>query len=161
MHESVMSWVDAQVSALNLKSENTLEVGSFDVNGSVRQFFVGGYCGIDHADGPGVDLVMDACDLAWAIPTFGVVVSTEMLEHCERPWKAVAEMFRVLRSNGILLLTCRGFNQRGAFQFHNPPDNYRFSSDALIAICADAGFDDVIVSEDPQVPGWFVLARKG
>lgn len=156
-------WVEGQVAQLGDLSERyVLEVGSYDVNGSVRHLFDGcaGYVGIDHAAGPGVDHVMDACDLRVADESVGVVVSTEMLEHCLRPWVAVAEMFRVLAPGGILLLTCRGFSEAGSFPFHNPPDITRFSAEGLGAIALDAGFDDAFTQGDPQVPGWFMVARK-
>lgn len=160
MHESVMSFVGAYVAEHELAAARTLEVGSFDVNGSGRSFFVGEFVGIDHAAGPGVDEVADACALPFGDASFDVVLSTEMLEHCERPWLAVAEMGRCLAPGGHLILTCRGFNERGAFPFHNPPDNYRFSAQALAAMLLDAGFSDFEIGADPQVPGWFVTARR-
>lgn len=162
MHESVMSWVAgfANDRADSLWDLDVLEVGSYNVNGSVRPLFdAKTYVGVDVAAGPGVDRVADACDLPFDDKAFDLVVSTEMLEHCERPWLAVAEMHRVLVPGGVLLLTCRGFDQaRGAFPFHNPPDHYRYSEGAMLALCDD--FTTVTVAIDPQVPGWFVTAIK-
>lgn len=166
MHESVMQWVGEQVGELPRPRKGTLgavlEVGSFDVNGSVRPLFADAkqYVGIDHEAGRGVDQTADACELPFPDNHFHVVVSTEMLEHCLRPWRAVAEMGRVCRARGRLILTCRGFNESGAFPFHNPPDHWRMSAMALATMCADAGFTDVTTFADPQVPGWFVVAVK-
>jgi len=43
----------------------TLEIGSLDINGSVRQFFDGGsYIGLDVAPGHGVDIVCPGQDTA-------------------------------------------------------------------------------------------------
>lgn len=157
MHNSVMAWIAANVEGL---APPTLEVGSYIVNGTVRDLFGGGYVGVDHASGPGVDVVADALTLPFPARTFRTVVSTEMLEHCERPWVALAEMARVL--DGTLLLTARGFDeQRGSFGYHNPPDLWRFGGaegEAIRAVVTDAGLHVDEVVADPQVPGWFVRA---
>lgn len=160
MHDSVLEWVQTKVFDLQLADLTTLEVGSFDVNGTVRPFFTGPYTGIDHADGPGVDRVMDAMALQFEDETFEVVVSTEMLEHCEKPWVAVSEMARVLVPGGNLLLTARGFDERGAFGYHNPPDEYRFGRGAMEGLAEYANLRVLDLVADPQVPGWFLAATK-
>jgi hypothetical protein len=84
-----------------------LEIGSFDVNGSVRPLFPGveRYHGIDIAEGPGVDEVADAAE--WRAPRqFDVVVSTEVLEHSRR-WRDILDnAWGALRGSGTLLMTC-------------------------------------------------------
>lgn len=162
MHASVMAWVRQKVRDHDLASRSVLEVGSLNVNGSVRELFDGDYLGIDQCDGPGVDKVADACSLpkSWA-NRYEVVVSTEMLEHEARPWLAVSEMARVLKKNGYLLLTCRGYDLRGCFPVHEFPDDcYRFSAGALRILAEDAGLTDIAVEADPGEVGWCVLARK-
>src|SRR5690606_27806966 len=54
MHESVLAWVAGQVHARGLAALDVIELGSYDVNGSVRPLFVGDYTGIDMRPGPGV-----------------------------------------------------------------------------------------------------------
>src|SRR5208283_1437369 len=70
-----------------------LEVGSMDINGSIRPAFgdASEYIGIDLTPGPGVDRVMSAHDLdqAWPAGWFDTVVCCEMLEHDPMPWKTV------------------------------------------------------------------------
>jgi SAM-dependent methyltransferase len=84
-----------------------LEIGSLDVNGSVRPLFphAARYHGIDIAPGPGVDEVADAAD--WRCDgAFDVVVSTEVLEHAPR-WRDVLEnAWAALVPGGRLLMTC-------------------------------------------------------
>lgn len=86
---------------------DVLEIGSHDVNGSVRPLFPRArrFHGIDIAPGPGVDEVADAAD--WHAPaSFDVVVSTEVLEHAPR-WEAiVANAWEARRPGGVLVLTC-------------------------------------------------------
>lgn len=157
-----MAWVKAQVRDLDLGSSRVLEVGSFDVNGTVRPLFEGAaaYVGVDVAPGPGVDVVVAYGKLPFESAAFDVVVSTEMLEHDRKPWRTAAEMVRVLRRGGRLLATARGFDEGGAFPFHNPPDRWRFSEDGMRALLEDAGAAAVEVLRDPQVRGWFARAAR-
>lgn len=50
--------------------------------------------------------VGDALHLPFADRTFDVVVSSEVIEHTADPQQAIAEMARVLRTNGVLVVTC-------------------------------------------------------
>lgn len=84
-----------------------LEIGSLDVNGSVRRRFprASPYVGIDLASGPGVDVVATGHDFG-RDETFVTVVTTECLEH-DPGWRTtLANIVRVLRPGGALLLTC-------------------------------------------------------
>jgi SAM-dependent methyltransferase len=84
-----------------------LEIGSLDVNGSVRPLFAAAehYHGLDISPGPGVDEVANAAD--WrSPPCFDVVVSTEVLEHAPRWRDVVVNAWDALADGGILLLTC-------------------------------------------------------
>ncbi len=47
----------------------------------------------------------DACDLPFGDGTFDAVVSSECIEHTPEPLVAIAEMARVLRPGGVLMLT--------------------------------------------------------
>src|SRR5215472_4863106 len=109
-----MNYVRQQVEHYGLAERSVLEVGSYDVNGSVRSLFRGKYLGIDQVGGPGVDMVLNAEKLTGFKWRFGVVVCTEVLEHCERPWLVVEQMARVLDVDGYLILTCRAYDARGA-----------------------------------------------
>jgi ubiquinone/menaquinone biosynthesis C-methylase UbiE len=135
-----------------------LEVGSFNVNGTIRPFFSqGGYIGCDIAKGPGVDVVLDdPRRLPFESDRFDVVVSTEMLEHAEFPDEILAEMARVCRPAGVVLVTTRS----PGFPHHNPPDYRRYTMAELVAALERAGFEHVVVEADPQVPGVFGVGRK-
>ena len=50
-------------------------------------------------------LVADACELPVRDESFDVVISSEMLEHTRAPLRALEELVRVLRPNGLLVLT--------------------------------------------------------
>ena len=55
-------------------------------------------------------LVADAQALPFADKSFDLVVSCECLEHVPIPEKALAEMFRVLKPNGRLVLTTENYS---------------------------------------------------
>src|ERR1700741_1662508 len=119
-----MTWLGEMVTNYGLAEKDTLEVGSLNVNGSPRSLFSGKYYGVDMRPGPDVDVVVNAHDLWRVFPDqhFDVVVSAEMLEHDDAPWKSISEMRRVVREGGFLLLTCRGYDERGCFPLHSYPD---------------------------------------
>jgi SAM-dependent methyltransferase len=50
-------------------------------------------------------LVADVCQLAVRDQSFDVVISSEMLEHTDAPERAIKELARVLRADGLLVLT--------------------------------------------------------
>ena len=155
-----MTWCAHTVASYNIANGSVLEVGSWNVNGTVRGLFDGGYLGVDINEGDGVD---ELVTVGGPLPggPYDVVVCTEVLEHDERPWRTVAEMARVLRAGGHLLVTARGYDERGCYELHNLPiDYWRFSPDALRFMAEDAGLYLITVEHDPQFPGAFLHAVK-
>ncbi len=87
-----------------------LEIGSYNVNGSAREHFKDAeYVGCDVRPGPGVDVVADGCDLDLPADSFDVSLSTEVFEHCDRWPLILANMIRMLKPGGLLLLTVAAF----------------------------------------------------
>lgn len=90
------------------RGHKVLEIGSLDVNGSVRENFPDAqYIGIDFREGPGVDIVMDACDLPSKFPAehFDIVLCLETLEHCERWQDVLTAAWTVLKTGGRMCVT--------------------------------------------------------
>jgi len=83
-----------------------LEIGSLDVNGSLRDLIdVDDWTGIDLEAGPGVDVVASGHDFG-DDEAYATVVSSECLEH-DPGWDlTLRNALRVLRPGGLLLLTC-------------------------------------------------------
>lgn len=87
------------------------EVGARDHNGRARDYLPtlpARWVGFDLLAGPGVDVVGDAAEL---LPEWGqcdVVVSTEVLEHCERWSLLLHRMAAAVRAGGWLVVTCAG-----------------------------------------------------
>lgn len=86
--------------------KDVLDVGSQDVNGSNRDFFKASrYTGLDRVSGRNVDVVCGIEEFDHAAG-YDVIICTEMLEH-DPLWKAaLARMVWLLRSGGLLILTC-------------------------------------------------------
>ena len=84
-----------------------LEIGSLDINGSIRQFFDGGlYTGLDVAPGRGVDIVCPGQDFDAPADSFDTVISCEAMEHNPH-WKAtMLNMIRMCRPGGLVVMTC-------------------------------------------------------
>jgi len=90
-----------------------LEVGSREVNGSVRGLFPGArYLGVDKLDGPGVDLVADATEPLEGVGLFDYAISTEVFEH-EEFWRSVLTfMVNALDTAGRVIVTAAGICRR-------------------------------------------------
>ncbi len=156
MHGSVYTWIAEQVGKHSLEGK-VLDVGSLDVNGTVRDLFGDDYTGVDFRDGPNVDQVMNAHKLKFPASTFDIVVSTELLEHDDEFWTSLKEMGRVLKKGGHLILTTRG----NGFKLHSHPDDYwRFMPSARARLLELAKCDPIDLALDPQAPGIFAYGIK-
>lgn len=144
-----------------IRSKTVIEVGSLDVNGSVRPYLEArgpaAYVGIDLRPGPGVDVVCDAVDLdrRFGPNAFDVLISTELLEHA-RDWKKIVRNFKhVVKPHGLLVVTTRSFG----VDFHRHPfDFWRYELDDFRVIFSDLIIEDL--QPDPSDPGLFLKARK-
>jgi SAM-dependent methyltransferase len=88
-------------------SGRALEVGSLDINGSIRGFFEGGvYIGLDVDLGPGVDVVCQGQEYDAPDGSFDTVISCEAMEHNPYWKETIANMIRVCRPGGLVVMTC-------------------------------------------------------
>lgn len=133
-------------------SLDVLDVGAADVNGSYRVIFSDPkirYVGADMSAGEGVDVVLDdPYRLPFPAQSFDVVLSGQMLEHCEFFWESFREMVRVLKPDGVLFLIAPS-----AGAIHRwPVDCYRFYPDAYAALAKYCGCTLVEVFHDRRGP---------
>lgn len=170
MHQSVLDFV-ARVLPLHLvEGRNVLEVGSYDVNGSVRPWLQPSakrYWGVDMREGPHVDEVLDITasaddiepaigSLAWDKKgSWDIVVAAEVLEHVEHWHVAIENLQLLLKPGGTLVVTTRSLG----FPLHEFPNDYwRFSVSDFTKIFAN--MDILALEADSQVPGVFICAKK-
>lgn len=112
--------------------EPILEIGSYQVEGQethcLRTLFAKRrYVGVDMREGPGVDRVSNVENLPDPDGSFGTVISFNTFEHVRKFWRGAAEIHRVLRPDGALLIAC-------PFHFHihsYPHDYWRFTPQGL------------------------------
>lgn len=141
MTPGCMEWISAKSQLVN---GDVLEVGSLDMNGSPRSLFADRerfprYVGIDLAEGPGVDEVMDCHDLRFMERTFDVIVDAERLEHDKDFFRSYWEIYRVLRPGGHVIVTARSW---GGFHPHClPKDFWRFTAEGLRHLLTVTGFE--------------------
>lgn len=131
-----------------------LEVGSLDVNGSVRGIFDEcEYIGLDVAPGPGVDLVQQGQLLDLPSESIDVCVSTECMEHNPFWRETIAAMARVTKPSGLVLLTCALAGRPE----HGTPRSHPGSSPLTV----DLGWSYYrnltpgMVEKAINLPGWF------
>ncbi len=87
-----------------------LDCGSLDINGSNKSFFTdSNYIGIDIVKGKNVTTVVRVHNFLPEISgVFHTVISTEMLEHDKHFAESLKAMFRLVKQNGLLLITAAG-----------------------------------------------------
>jgi len=118
-----------------------LDVGSYDVNGSLRSAFPAGtnYIGADIESGPNVDMVFDS---HYKFPiednSIDIVVSSSCFEHSEMFWVTFLEVMRVLKPKGLFYM-----NAPSNGSFHRwPQDCWRFYPDAGHALVTWAKYNN-------------------
>jgi SAM-dependent methyltransferase len=116
--------------------EPIYEFGSLQCEGQIafadlRPLFPGReYVGADMRTGPGVDKVLNLHNIDLAGESVGTVLCLDTLEHVEYPHKALEEIHRVLKPDGIAMISGTML-----FPIHDYPcDFWRFTPEAFRSI---------------------------
>jgi len=126
MQDKVYKFVQKQVNEKGIKGR-VLDVGSLDVNGSLRPLFPD-YFGVDMRAGKNVDIVANSHLLPFKNKSFDLVVCVETLEHDDQPFKTMSEIYRVLKDGGWCIITAPYIT----FPKHcYPSDYWRFTAEAF------------------------------
>ncbi len=135
-------------------SEPIYEFGSFQVPGQeeladLRPLFPGKkYIGADMREGPGVDVVLNLHNIDLPSESVGTAFCLDTLEHVEYPRKAIDELHRVLKQNGVLIISS-SMN----FPIHDfPYDFWRFTPDGFKSLLKSFTQSFVDFAGDEEYP---------
>ena len=101
------------------------------------------HIGLDHIETShnteNIDILASAYDTTLPNEEVDTILCTAVLEHLERPLKALGEMYRVLRPGGYVVLSAPLF-----WHLHEQPrDFYRYTRYGLEYLFTEAGFEVV------------------
>jgi len=156
MRGKVWAWFHANIDAPWWQGKRVADVGSYDVNGSPREFLVGlgvEYVGVDMLEGPGVDVVCRAEDLAahFGEDAFDAVVSADAAEHFEHWQPCLSAMKHVCKPGGVIFFA----SVKPGWPYHEHPGDYwRYTGEDCLRIFADCE----VLAYEPEVP--MILVRK-
>lgn len=145
-------WGAKHLARAEVQGKRVLEVGSYDVNGTIRPIISllepAEYIGVDIQAGPGVDVICPAEKLVerFGRESFDLVVSIAALEHI-RDWRgAVTNLKNVCKTGGTLFLIVPS-----VWPYHEYPGDYwRFFPDDIRRIFSD--FEIAVLEEDERKP---------
>ncbi len=139
-----------------LSRARILELGSYDINGSLRSHApaTAEYVGLDLEAGPGVDFVVEA-GKPWPVQDdyFDLVLASSVFEHDPMFWVTFLQMIRKARKGGYIYVSAPS---NGSVHRH-PQDSWRFYPDSGVALVrwAKSQGEEVTLVES------FTAGRKG
>ena len=97
------------------------------------------YLAFDMFSGPNIDVVGDASNTIFPEENFDTIISTQLLEHVERPWLVIKEIRRILKKGGVCILTAPFINP-----YHNDPGDYfRYTTSGIKSLFINENFEIV------------------
>jgi SAM-dependent methyltransferase len=111
-----------------------IDCGSYDVNGNIKDVFINcEYIGVDNHNGPNVDWVIPLHHIdtpGSVVDKYDTVISCEMLEHDYYWERSLKKMYNILKPNGLLVITCAGYNRRehGVEEFASDPKQSHYEN---------------------------------
>lgn len=167
MHDAIAHWI-TRMDAQHGPFHYILEIGSLNVNGSIRDEFTTSdatlsgplYHGIDLINGPGVHEVADGADYDWLPNTWDCVVTAGALEHTPRAREIILNAYRLLRPGGTFLCSAAGtdFTPHACYGGHEGPEDGEYYANVsgadMEAWLTEAGFTTFDVRDDVDLFAW-------
>lgn len=130
-----------------------LDAGSGDFRRYEHLFSADSVTHLDVFSAPGVDVVASLDSMPFSDHEFDSVLSTQVFEHIEYPEKAAAEIYRVLRPGGHVLVTVPQWNEL----HEEPHDFWRYTCFGIKSLFERHGFSTVAYE---QTGGFFANRAK-
>lgn len=153
MRKSIKQFLKICAETLSIY-EPIYEFGSLQVPGQegfadIRHFFPGKrYVGADIRQGQGVDIILDVTHIDIPSESIGTVLIMDTIEHVEFPRKAVEEVYRILKPNGILIMS-----SVMNFPIHDYPNDYwRFTPESFKSLINPFAFSFVEFAGESEFP---------
>jgi len=119
----------------HFKNKNVLDAGSLDINWNNRYLFEDcNYIGIDVWEWNNVDIVCSANEYIPEWDLIDVVISTEMLEH-NKFWKeSLINLYSILKSGWLMIMTCAWYWRHEHWTTRTSPQDAPFTTDYYMNI---------------------------
>lgn len=146
MRKSIRGFIEVVSQSLEL-GEPICEFGAWQAEGQedmadLRGLFPGKeYIGADMREGKGVDRILDLHNIDLPDASMAAVISCDTFEHVEYPRRAIEEIHRILKPDGLVVLT-----SVMNFPIHAYPNDYwRFTPEGFRSLLNI--FEHVIVGD--------------
>ena len=97
---------------------------------SIISNFCDEYIALDIFPGKNIDVVHDILNTPFEDNSFDTIICTQVLEHIKEPWLVVEEIRRLLKPNGICILTAPFLQP-----YHqDPEDFFRYTKQGLASL---------------------------
>lgn len=129
------------------------DLAQYDGNGNGKGLQCKGW------DGSKVDVVCDITDIPFDNETFDAILCSEVLDHLPSPADAIAELDRLLKPGGVMLLTesfCGLTNQSPFFYYTGLSENFykHFLKDYHLTIQYNGNYYEWIAQEIFRLVSW-------
>lgn len=124
-------------------SGRVLDIGAGEMDRYKDLFKYKEKINMDISKGKNVDVVGSADNIPFSDDSFDSVLCTQVFEHLKYPNKAASEIFRVLKKDGVVLITVPQTNEL----HEEPNDFFRYTKYGIRSIFEDAGFKTVIFNQ--------------
>ncbi len=97
------------------------------------------YVTFDMMAGKNIDVVGDVLNPPFGDSSFDTVISTQVLEHVEKPWVMVSQIGRITKLGGVCIITAPFL-----IPFHaDPHDFFRYTREGMESLFKNEGFEIV------------------
>jgi ubiquinone/menaquinone biosynthesis C-methylase UbiE len=118
--------------ATNIETKTVLDIGSLDVNGTMKPIFQSAYkyIGLDQCKGRNVNMISSSHNIPLSDDSVDIIISSSCFEHDNMFWITFKEMCRLIKNGGYIYINAPSNGPYHAY----PVDNWRFYADSWKAL---------------------------